>query len=70
MDKKIANYKGTRIGFRLLNNLIIDSKMFEMVMGLFRKCDFKKCVFLVILLFDNDFHDCVRQENYISIKPQ
>lgn len=31
MSKIISNYKGMRNGIRLANNLLIDSKMFEMV---------------------------------------
>lgn len=31
LDALVANHKGTRLGFRLINNQLIDSKMFELV---------------------------------------
>ncbi len=31
MSKMISNHKGMRNGFRLTNNYIVDSKMFEIV---------------------------------------
>ena len=41
MDNMISNYKGARSGFRLSNNMLIDSSMFELV-----------CLFYKILLFN------------------
>lgn len=35
MSKLISNYKGTRNGFRLINQQIIDSRMFQIVSPLF-----------------------------------
>ena len=32
MSKMISNHKGMRNGLRLINNYIVDSKMFEIVM--------------------------------------
>lgn len=31
MDSKNGNYRGTRNGFRLINNYLVDSGMFEIV---------------------------------------
>lgn len=31
LDALVANHKGTRLSFRLINNQLIDSKMFELV---------------------------------------
>lgn len=31
MDKMVANQSGTRVGFQLINGLLIDTEMFQLV---------------------------------------